>query len=283
LEAGVRVLETERSLVQTFTPSELAAAFGISSRLALPWGGHVKHALLVCALYAALYAVALVVEIAYQFDRYRRAGVPLAVAIFLWIFLTALAGLAVDWRRTLAGRHDGFKYATGIFLLAAAVAFLSACFFLPGHSITELNWQAYTAQAAYLKTLGYFIILALLFLLPPFHFVLAMQRELSAGRQQLACGLLSGAPLSATPKGAIFLRFWVLAGLLVLVIAISLFLHHNLMSNLKPSPYQNLFSNFILLRLLLYYALGAECLLWYGWALNEFKRECLAAQRQWSG
>ncbi len=41
----------------------------------------------------------------------------------------------------------------------------------------------------------------------------------------------------------------------------------------------NLFTNLLQTRLALYFALGLECVVWYARALNEMKRECLAAER----
>src|SRR5262249_25695464 len=151
----------------------------------------------------------------------------------------------------------------GIFLSAAAALFALLCLYLPSTPVTESVQQAYTAQAAYLKTIGYFIFLAFVFLLLPFHFVLVMQRELQAGRHRNALDLLTGGKMSVAPRGTFFLRFWLLVLLFAIVLGISLFLHHNLMDHLKPAPYMNLFSNLILVRLILYYAMAGECLAWY--------------------
>jgi hypothetical protein len=279
LEAAVRVLDTDRSLLQTLTPTEVASAFGLSGKLDWPFGGHWLHALIACGLYAALYAVALLVEVAYQFDRYGRAAVWVAMAVFCWIFLTSLGGLAADWKLTLAGSIKGLIAAIAVFWLAAIILFAGACLFLPGEPITESKRQAYPAQAAYLKTIGYFLVLKMIFLLPTFHFVLVMQREMRAGRHHPVLSLLNRDRQSVRPRGVIFPKVGILVLMLVVVIAISLFLHHNLMDNLKPASYMNLFSNLILTRLVLYYLLGAACLYWYYQALDELKRECLIAER----
>jgi len=279
LGSAVRVLDTDRSLLQSLTPADVAAAFGISGRLDFPFGGHRWHALIACGLYAALYPIALLGEVAYQFDRYGRAGLAAAAVAFLWIFATSFLGLAVDWRLTIRGSNKGLAASVAIFLLAALVLFAGACLVLPPNPITESVRQAYTAQAAYLKDIIYFIILKNIFLLPPFHFVLTMQRELQAGRHRLALELFSGGRLSVAPRGTFFPRFWVLLLFFVVIVSISIFLHTNLMDHLKPAPFMNLFSNLILTRLLLYYALAAECLFWYYRSLNELKRECLAAER----
>jgi hypothetical protein len=280
LASAVRVLDTDRSLMQSLTPADVAAAFGISGRLDLPFGGHRWHALTASGLYAALFAVALLGEVAYQFDRYERRAIAAAVGMFAWMFCASLAGLAADWRLTLRGSNKGLAASVAILLLAALGIYGGACLVLPPEPITQTqSLQAYTAQAAYLKDIIYFLILKIIFLLPPFHFILTMQRELQAGRHRLALGLLGGDRLAPTPRGTFFPRFWVLMLFFVVIVSISIFLHTNLMDHLKSAPFMNLFSNLILTRLMLYYALAAECLFWYYRALNELKRECLVAER----
>jgi hypothetical protein len=279
LAAAVRVLDTERSLLQTLTPAEAASAFGLSGRLDWPFGGHWLHALLACTLYAVLYADALLVEVAYQFDRYGRAALWAAAAAFGWILLTSLGGMAAAWKLTLRGSNKGWAVSFSIFVAAAILLFAGACLFLPAEPLTQMKTQSYTAQAAYLKTIGYFLFLKSVFLLPPFHFVLVMQRELRAGGHRPALGLLTGDKKSVAPRGTVFLRLGLLVWLFVLIIGGSLLLHHNLMSLLQPAPYQNLFSNLLLARLILYYVLMAECLVWYYRSLNELQRECLLAEK----
>lgn len=279
----MHVLDTDRSLLQSLTSVDIAQAVGISGKLDLPFGGHRWHALSASLLYAALYAIALLVEVAYQFDRYGRAARMVALAAAGWIFVTSLAGLGADWSLTMRGSNRGLAASVGVFLTAAAILFVASCLFLPAEPITQSVRQAYTAQAAYLKTIGYFIFLKFIFLLLPFHFVLVMQRELKAGRHRNALALLIGNKLAVSPRGAFFLRLGVLALIFAVIIGISVFLHHNLMDHLRPAPYMNLFSNLILVRLILYYMLAGECLAWYYRSLNELKRECLMAERVWFG
>ncbi len=284
LRAAVRVLETERSLLQTLTPADIAATFGLSGKLDAPFGGHLWHAMTSCGIYAAIYAVALVVEVAYQFDRYGSQGVTGSLVMFGWVWATSLGGLALDWKLTRAGDRRAWLAAAGIFGLGALGAVLLSRWFLPAEPITLLSAaQAAPAQAAYLKAVLYGLILNALFLLPPFHFVVAMQRELTEGRQRMTLGLLTGDKRSVTPRGVFFPRLPALVVCFVLVIIVALYLHHSLMNQLRPDRYLNLFSGLIYARLFLYYALAGEGLVWYARALNELKRECLAAERTWFG
>jgi hypothetical protein len=81
-----------------------------------------------------------------------------------------------------------------------------------------------------------------------------------------------------TPRGAVYVRVWALAALLVIAV-VGLFPgFSHLFDNLKQSPYLNLFSQLYYARWLVYYTLGLGCLIWYQRALNEVKRECLMAQ-----
>jgi len=278
LEVAIQALRAERGLLRSISASEIATAFGISAKLASPWAGHLWHALASCALYALLYTVAFVAEIAYQFDRYGSAALKIAPLVFGWIFGTSMAGLAIDCKLTRQGSERGLLFSVLVFLLAAVALFVGLCLFLPASPITQATVQAQTAQVAYLKTTCYWLTLAVVFWLTPFHFVVAMQRELQAGRHHLVLRLLTGDKLSVTPRGTIFLRPWVLSLLLVVVVIVALYLHFNLFDHLKPSPYMNLFENLIQTRLILYFTLGVECLAWYYRALNELKRECLAAE-----
>jgi len=277
LQAAVGVLKTDRSLMKTVSPTDFAAAVGISSKLDQPLGGHLWHGVISGSLFGVLYAVALLVEIAYDFDRYRTGGLLLAPLVFVWVLAASLGGMWLDWRRTSGGLRGGWWMALLVELTGIGLLFAGICLFLPAVPITKLTFQAYTAQAAYLKTMCYFVFLQSLFAVLPFHFVVGMQRELQEGRHHNALRVLTGDRMGIAPRGVFPIRFWVLTLLLAIIIPVSLFLHHNLMSNLVDAPGMNLFANLLLVRLLLFYFTGVECLIWFHRSLNELKRECLMA------
>jgi hypothetical protein len=227
-------------------------------------------------LYALLFAVALPLEVAYQFDRYGKQAVELSVILFAWIFLSTLLAVFIDWRAVISGSRTGLLYSIGCAFLSALVLYLSVHPFLPARAITEATFQTYTAQSAYLKSIFYYLPYAFIFLFTPYHFVLAMQREFAAGRHGLGLGLLTGSRPAVPPRGSIFLRLWVLCGLLLLGTIVSILMAAHLLDNLKPGGYTNLFVHILQLRWGLYMALGLESLVWYYFALTELKREALA-------
>lgn len=240
------------------------------------FGGHLRHVVSACALYSTLYVVALLLEIAYQFDHFGAKALLLAPLVFLWIFVTSLVSLAVVARLTLRGHATGLVIALFMLLGSGLSLYVALGWFLPDFSITESQYQAHTAQGAYLKNVCYFLPLAVIFLLLVFHFVISLQREMKEGRHRRVRDLLLDKRRSVAPENTIYLKVWHLGALLTGAAVLSLLLTFFLLDNLKPNPYLNLFTQLVFLRMLLYFALGMECLLWYSHTLNALKRECLS-------
>jgi DNA-binding winged helix-turn-helix (wHTH) protein len=262
-----------RSLAST----DGAMSLAISARLDWLFGGHLWHVLIACVLYAGLYVVTLLTEIAYQFDSYGSASLWASPIVYLWIFGTSIIGLVVIWKSAAKGKPHGLVICLLIFLGAAAVLYAGICLLLPSSSITELTHQPYPAQAAYLKDICYSLLLVVIFLIPTFHFIIKMQQELRAGRHRLALELLTGKSVGVAPSGMIYPSFWILALILMAMAAFSVYLTANLLDHLSPGPYRNLFVNLIYLRLILYYGFGLKSLGWYYQALNQIKRESRTA------
>jgi len=233
---------------------------------------HLARILLVSGLYAALYCSAVFLEIAYRFDLCKASAVLVALLVLVWMLSTSALALMLDRKLTFHGRDSGLMMSIVIFFVAAAIAFVGVRFFLPNVSITQATFPAYTAQAAYLKDTVYFLLLALLFLIVPFHFVIAMDYEIERGRAQTVLDILDGETRAILPKRTIFLRFWVLALVLVIFGLVSIAMTAHLVDNLQPGPYRNLFTLLVYLRGILYFGLGIECLAWYYNALMDLKR-----------
>ena len=247
---------------------------GISSNVHRFLGGHWLHALVAAGIYASMIAISVPMEVAYEYDRYSAlvwTASPLALA---WFIAATIGALTADWIVTRSGRTFGLAAAMGVFVVTAALQFIMVRPYLPAYSVTQASFQTWTAQAAYLKGVGYSAAFAAFFVLVPFHFVITMQRELHKGRHLIAFEFLTGGKFGIAPLGALYLRVWLLGGALYSIGSTS-----HLLEALKATQYSNLFILSIQIRWLLFLALGMEGIMWYHSALNELKRECTVVYR----
>jgi hypothetical protein len=240
-------------------------------------GKHLAHVLTSCILYATLYASAVVLEIAYEFDRYRDLVFRVTLIVFGWTLVTSVSGQLVGQHRI--SRRVGPLLMVIFFFGAALVSFLGLARFLPNQPITRAFFGTYPAEAAYLKDTVYFLVLALLFMIIPFHFVSVTRREVEEGRYRAVLDMLNRRRWAVLPRGAIYLRFGHLALLLITLAILSIAMTAHLLDNLQPGPYRNLFTQLVYLRAILYFGLGFECLAWYYSALADLKRDCLLAHK----
>ena len=235
---------------------------------------HVWHVVTSCLIYASLYAVALIVEVVYDSDHLWLMAVKATIGIFFWILAASLIGLTLDFRLTKTGNRAAFGAALSVLILSAGLAYLVLRPFLPDSSSVVAGFQTFTAQAAYLKDICYFLLLVCIFWLPTFHFVVSLEREMRAGKQSSCLALLLDDKSAAQPSGAIYPRPRIVLGLWLAVVGLGIFMLFHLFDNLKPSPHKNLFMQLVLLRTILYFAFGTECLVWYYRAREELKRKC---------
>jgi DNA-binding winged helix-turn-helix (wHTH) protein len=233
---------------------------------------HLLHTVVSSCVLAALYAISVFLEVAYEFDRFGSMAWRITPFIFAWVALSSILGLTVDRKLTLQGKANGLVLSIAIFFAAATILFLVLTRFLPSFPITQSTLQSYPAQAAYLKNTAYFLVLTLCFLIAPFHFILSMEREIEQGRFEGFLRLLTGSRLRAAPRGTIYPRFWAVTVFLVVLAAFSLVMTSNLLDHLKPANHMNLFIQLVYMRGILYFGLGIECLMWYYLALQRLKR-----------
>jgi hypothetical protein len=273
LETAMRVLRENASVMQPLIASDVVSVLGVSGKLNVPFGGHSQHAIAASASCAGLFALALIVETAFEFDRFGAKALSLVPALFAIGMATSLAALAIDWWRTKNDRADGVLFALVVLVLGCAGAFALARTILPNSPIVQATFLTYTAQSGFLKSLLQLAPLMLLLVFLPFHAVVALQRELSQGRVRLTLELLAGERGAIAPKGCIFPSIRTV-GIIVAMAAVgSLYALSHLLENLLPSPQVNFFTLADELRWALYFGLAIEGLIWYSWALNELRRE----------
>lgn len=232
---------------------------------------HTIHLHVASALYGSLFGVMLIAEIAYQFDKHGRAAVPVAILVTLWMYAASVAGLRAAQKVTARQSSVGLIVGTAAFIISAGVLFLSALWFLPPVPITEQTTQASTAQAAYIKVIIYHLLLAIPFLIIPFHFVVAMESRGGVETLPSAPQQLINNGLGVIPRGAVYIRPWVLLTILLFYMAYAGNAHHSLVGSLLPGEYMNLFIILLWVRIAIFFSLAIECLIWYYQRLNELQ------------
>jgi len=225
---------------------------------------HIMHVLFCCTIYAALYSVAVLLELAYQFDRFETTSLRIAPLVFIGVLLSSLWALLLDYRYAGRTRTSGLVVSSVMFLISALLVFAALIRILPNHPIIASNLQSYSAQTAYLKDESYFLLLAILFVAIPFHFITVLEKETHQthrANRRVASGTSGGNETYPKP--------WILGVLLVVFALVSVAMTAHLIDNLTPGPYMNLFVSLVYLRGVLYFGLGLECLLWYWNALKD--------------
>jgi DNA-binding winged helix-turn-helix (wHTH) protein len=232
-----------------------------------------------CTLYALLFAIALFVEVAYQFDSYAAAAVRVAPFVFLWVWTTSIAGLIACKVLTLTGRAYSLPLAISLFLTSGVILYVSIGSILPNVPITRASFHTYPAHGAYLKSISHFSSLAVIFLVVPYHFVVAARTQIRSGSASQIRKLLTGERFGTAPQGTVFLRLNWLGVLLTIAAIASIAATAHLMDNLVSTEYTSMFTQLIHWRLVIYFSLGVICLLWYSRSLNAIKIASLEMDR----
>jgi DNA-binding winged helix-turn-helix (wHTH) protein len=223
------------------------------------FGEHAAFILPVSLFYGLLYWIAMLLEIAYQFDRFRAQTYQIGLPLVLWIGGTMFFGLR--WTENSVRKGNRFAFFGGLaFLFAGTILACSAMwFFLPNEPVTAARFQSQPAFSAFLKnSLIYFLPLGVIFVLVPFHFVCVRKNA-----------ELSRAGGETFPRKAVInLRFTHLFGLWSAAAAYSIFSTFYLLDNLLPAEYHGLFAALLFVRFFVYFGLGLACLLWYKSTLN---------------
>jgi len=245
--------------------SILIGSLTLAGLIALLVPGHAPFALLIGCLYAALYVVSLFLENAFDPERFPTTRT--AVSTFALMFVSSTVALATDRILVDSGNAFALLYSLAIFLLAGMAQFALVRRSLPESAIVPATFQTQTAQSAHVKNTSYFLLLVLLFWLPPFHWVATLARELRSGhadwvRQMLAQDLIVG-------RGVLALSVRWLLGLLLAMVLIAWYMGAHLLDNLRPHVRLNSFTLLFYLRAFLYFLLCLLCIGWYAYSLSE--------------
>ncbi len=116
-----------------------------------------------CTLYAFLYAIALFVEVAYQFSSHAASAIRVAPMVFLWIWITSMTGLIACRVLTSAGRSYSLPLVIALFVASGVLVYVFVGSVLPNVPITQALFRTYPAHGAYFKSISHFFPLALSF------------------------------------------------------------------------------------------------------------------------
>ena len=224
-----------------------------------------------CTLYALLHALALFVEVAFQFNSYAASVIRAAPFVFAWVWTTSLAGLIACRVLTSTGRAYSLPLSISVFVASEVILYLSTGSILPNAPITQSVHHAYPAHGAYLKSICYFFPLAVIFLVMPYHFVIAARTQIRLGSAGQIRNLLTGEKLGTAPEGTVFLRLAWLGVMLTVAAVASVVATAYLVDNLIQTEYTSMFTQLVQWRLVVYFSLGAICLMWYSRSLNAIK------------
>lgn len=223
----------------------------ISREMSAPKNPHFIFTTIAALFYGLLFWLALLLETAYQFDRYGKTALWLGLPLIVWNGGIMFAALNQKFRQN---RHS-FWLGAGLLVCGAVLSCLAVSFFLPNAPVTAARFQSQPAFAAYLKNaLIYFLPLGVIFILIPFHFICVQQNLVSN---------LNKNDLFFWNKGAINLRPLHLFGLWLLAVMYAIFPTFYLLDNLLVGQYHSLFVTLAFLRFFVYFSLGLACLLWY--------------------
>jgi hypothetical protein len=207
----------------------LIGSLVLAGLIALLIPGHTPFALLTSCLYAALYVVSLYLESA--FDPERLPTTRTAMFTFAFVSVSSTVALATDRALVDSDNYFALLFSLAIFLLAGILQFVIVRRALPESAIVPARFQTRTAQSAHLKNTNYFLLIVVLFWLPPFHCVSTLSREFRSGhaewvRQTLTQDLMLG-------RGLLALSVRWLLGLLLIMFLIAWYMGAHLLDNLR--------------------------------------------------
>lgn len=214
-------------------------------------------------VYACLYGVSVLLES--EFDPSPTPKWLVVSAVFGFILVTSTTALVIDSRLARSGVAAALPLSLAIFIIAAAVQWVIARSALSESAVVPTTrFHAHTAQSAHLKNTITFLLIVVLFWLPPYQCIVVLRREIQSGhagwvRVALTRHLLLGRDFFCLSVEWLWFGFFFLI-LLAIPMAV------RLLENLKSGPKLNSYMALLYLRAVLYFLLILICLIWYSGA-----------------
>lgn len=280
LEAAVRTLRSDPRVPALALDRETVAAVTLSGSADRPFRGHIGFSLLASSLYAAVYSASVWTELSYAFDRYGRLLLVLTPVVFGWVSAATLASLWVSARVTRASGRQGLEWSVLILFSAICMLLGGLYFVLPSTPTVAATFATRSAFDGYFKNVSmYFVLLAVAFILVPFHAVVTLTRELHLGRVTNTAAVLTHDPQAFHPRGLWYVRPAWLGAVLLAGVLIGFAGTNRLLDALAPGPYTNLFTRALCVRVALWFVVAATGLAWYWRRLQDLKQVALLLKR----
>ena len=279
LEQYVRILRTDPRIKPALKLAQLVSVVGLSGRVTRPYAGHLAFVAVMTILYASLWVLGLWTELGYAYDRFGPLLWRLSLPVGL--FAAECVGLAfgLDVRATRAGDSRGLLRSAGVTAVGLGALAVVLTAVLPAERTILASFETRTAAAGYLKDALFIFLPPLIFLLPTFHTVIQLQRDLRAGRHEEVFAFLTRHPEAVSPRGVFYLSPTFLTVLLLLETVRRIVGANYMLDALTPGPYAHLFTMVSYVTTAVWIAVTAGGVGWYVANLNELKRECIAVRR----
>lgn len=201
-----------------------------------------------------LFATALLLEVAYEFERYGRHALWLSLPTFGFVAAGSIASLTWLEKRIRQEKAGAVLFGVVSFTVICVLSWLILIPFLPAISITRADGiQTQPASVAFLKNaLIYFWPLIVFFVLIPLSLVVRLENNVARRRD---ISLLKTTMFAYMVVG---IAFWVIA---VIYSLNSTFFLLDRLSNHGSRVY---FEQFVWARFWLWFVLSSACLTWFG-------------------
>jgi transcriptional regulator with XRE-family HTH domain len=135
-----------------------------------------------CLLYAGLYVISMLLETAYE--RGISRSLFLGAMLFSLILITSVVALTSDAVLAQSGRPEGLWISLVIFFAIGMVQWLLVRRSLPDRSVVQTTFEALTPQSAHLKNTAYFLLIVILFWIPPTHCRSILNQQICTGHPE---------------------------------------------------------------------------------------------------
>jgi hypothetical protein len=212
---------------------------------------HIAYVIPISVFYGTLFLIAVLMEVAYEFDVYGNTAISWGLLLMLINCLAFSAACGIISYRLLH-KKNAFLVAATILFGAVLISILLSVQFLPFRPITQAAYQTQPAFIAFGKNaLAYFLPLGIIFLLIPFYSVI--------GRR-----LIEWKVIEKIPSDTIFVKpRWLLVICAGAVIYSALTTNYMLDKLNAQNKFHTLFVGMIILRFSVYFGLALSSLAWY--------------------